>query len=154
VLYVHDVVKFKRKLEPTDFVNSQKLGLVASLTTEMEFVIKKFLTDKRAVLERADGEIFTAPNRLLEWVPEPFCIGVLYNASRLKCRDCMFKEQCLELYDAYKDMPKPRCVGQYDCNDEECIRCTFVVHCLHKTTNTDYIDAEYEEVNRTLTGEN
>jgi len=153
-LYVGDVVKFKRKLTPTDIVNCTKAGLIRTLTAETEFTVQKFLTDSRVILERGDdGEIFTAPKEILKLVPTPYCIGILYNPCRVKCRDCIFKQSCLELVEAYKDTPKPPCLGDYDPNDEDCMACTFLTPCLREVENKDYIDADFKEVNSTVVKE-
>jgi len=153
-IYQGDVVRFKRALEPTDIVCSQKQGLVSTLTEDMEFLTKKQLTDGRWVLERYDGEIFTAPTKLLETVAPPYCFGVQYSTYSHKCKLCLFDETCSSLHDVHRDTPKPPCMGKYNTYDEDCMKCTFLTYCLGQTEHKGYIDAEFTEVNEALMKEN
>jgi hypothetical protein len=46
------------------------------------------------------------------------------------------------------------CTGQFDSQDEECEKCNNIAYCIAVTNRTDYIDAEFQEVNKNITEEN
>jgi hypothetical protein len=101
VLYPGDIVKFKRKLKPTDLVTSAEAAEVMKIDTHMLFTIKSQLQDFRVVLERDDGIVIVSPKHLLNIVEPPNCLGLLYNAKDDACCMCLHEEMCLDFLGDY-----------------------------------------------------
>lgn len=155
-LYPDDVVRLKRPLFATDAIQSAQ-GNVTNLSVNDTFILRKHLQHDRVVVNDTDGVMYVMPVGLLELVPPPTCVGIMYNPNTNKCEECDYHLICAGAYYSYIGVPLPECIGGFSQEDDECTTCEYITPCLTKVEekDTDYINAEFSEANENIivTGE-